>query len=264
MNVLKLGSKGEDVKTLQKALNITVDGSFGVNTERAVKQFQAKNKLVADGIVGNSTWNALNITKGISSFVIYKPLSVHITKCPNRQIEYLAIHYTAGSSSSNKNALATYNTFMSRQASADFCVDDTDIVQFNPDPKNYYCWAVGDSKKNSKGGSLYNKATNKNTISIEICSNCKPSSRDAVANPNNTCWSFSEASLNNAIKLSKLIMKTYNIPLSKVVRHYDITGKQCPGIIGWNDEPIYDITLKKITKNNSTSEKWLNFKNKLV
>lgn len=68
MNIIKLGSKGEDVKTLQKCLGLTQDGIFGPNTEKIVKEFQAKNKLVADGIVGNSTWNLLlkSSSNGIS------------------------------------------------------------------------------------------------------------------------------------------------------------------------------------------------------
>lgn len=49
MEVLKLGSKGENVKILQDYLDIKVDGEFGPNTERAVKEFQRKKALVVDG-----------------------------------------------------------------------------------------------------------------------------------------------------------------------------------------------------------------------
>ena len=38
---------------------VTVDGSYGVATERAVKAFQQKQSLTADGVVGRTTWNAL-------------------------------------------------------------------------------------------------------------------------------------------------------------------------------------------------------------
>ena len=40
MIVLKKGSKGESVKTLQEFLKITADGIFGINTEAAVKSWQ--------------------------------------------------------------------------------------------------------------------------------------------------------------------------------------------------------------------------------
>ena len=38
---------------------MTVDGSYGAATERAVKVFQQKQSLTADGVVGQTTWNAL-------------------------------------------------------------------------------------------------------------------------------------------------------------------------------------------------------------
>lgn len=63
--ILKKGSKGEAVKALQQNLNSlgyncgTVDGSFGNNTEKAVKAFQKANSLTQDGIVGTATQKAL-------------------------------------------------------------------------------------------------------------------------------------------------------------------------------------------------------------
>ena len=272
MTTIKNGSKGSDVVTLQAKLNslgkygLIVDGIFGTKTEEAVKDFQKKNNLDVDGIVGTKTWSALGITnsKCIDPSVIYKPLSVHITKSANRVPQYLAIHFTAGSNSNAGRAQNVYNTFVSRSASADFAVDDRDIVQFNPDITNYYCWAVGDSKnKYSSGGSLYGRATNKNTISIEICSTCKPATTQAVSSANHSGWSFTDEALDNAVKLAKIIMKKYNIPLDRVVRHYDISGKLCPGIIGWNNEIIYNPDGTK-TNQKSNSDKWLAFKNRLT
>ena len=57
-------------------------------------------------------------------------------------------------------------------------------------------------------------------------------------------------------------MKKYNIPLENVIRHYDISGKVCPGIIGWNNEVIYN--KGKQTNEKSKSNKWKEFKKKLV
>ena len=263
METLKLGSKGDSVKWLQKALNLTADGIFGKGTETAVKQFQAKNNLTADGVVGNKTWQLLGFSNSVDPDVIYKPLSKHISNAPGRPIEYLAIHFTAGSSSvAGRASNGVYNTFMSRNASADFAVDDQDMVQFSPDLSNYYCWAVGDKKNQySSGGQLNGKATNKNTISIEICSTCTPVTSENVSVANHSGWSFTEKALNNAVKLSKILIKKYNIPLDHVVRHYDITGKLCPGIIGWNNEAIY--VNGKPTSNKSDSSAWEAFKERL-
>ena len=57
--LLKNGSKGEDVKQLQTLLGLSADGSFGPMTETKVKEWQAKNGLVADGIVGDGTWGKM-------------------------------------------------------------------------------------------------------------------------------------------------------------------------------------------------------------
>ena len=40
MRMLKIGSKGPDVKTLQRKLGISADGVFGPMTEKAVERFQ--------------------------------------------------------------------------------------------------------------------------------------------------------------------------------------------------------------------------------
>lgn len=60
MAVLKKGSRGEEVKKLQKLLNLYADGIFGPLTEERVKEFQKANGLIADGIVGDKTWEKLN------------------------------------------------------------------------------------------------------------------------------------------------------------------------------------------------------------
>ena len=54
--LLKKGSRGNDVKTIQKALHLLDDGIFGAMTEEAVKDFQKSNGLKVDGIVGDATW----------------------------------------------------------------------------------------------------------------------------------------------------------------------------------------------------------------
>jgi GH24 family phage-related lysozyme (muramidase) len=56
MNTVKLGSKGEDVKVLQKFLGLNPDGDFGPNTDRKVKEWQKANGLLADGIIGPKSW----------------------------------------------------------------------------------------------------------------------------------------------------------------------------------------------------------------
>lgn len=66
---LKLNDRGDNVKSLQQALNsagygLTVDGVFGAKTLAAVKQYQTSQGLSASGTVDEGTWNALNGVSG--------------------------------------------------------------------------------------------------------------------------------------------------------------------------------------------------------
>jgi putative chitinase len=55
--LLKKGDNNENVKLMQQKLGIEpAVTNFGPKTEAAVKEWQAKNGLTADGIVGPSTW----------------------------------------------------------------------------------------------------------------------------------------------------------------------------------------------------------------
>lgn len=56
---LRKGSKGADVKTLQKKLDLNADGVFGERTEAAVRSYQHRHGLKVDGVVGKATWKEL-------------------------------------------------------------------------------------------------------------------------------------------------------------------------------------------------------------
>jgi len=58
------GEKSDRVKNLQKDLGITDDGVFGPGTEKAVKEFQTKNKIKVDGKVGVQTLRKMLELKG--------------------------------------------------------------------------------------------------------------------------------------------------------------------------------------------------------
>ena len=57
--LLKLGSEGEDVKKLQQKLGVDPIGKFGPKTDAAVREWQSKNGLTADGVVGPGTWGKM-------------------------------------------------------------------------------------------------------------------------------------------------------------------------------------------------------------
>ena len=133
-------------------------------------------------------------------------------------IKYIVIHYTANDGDTDE---ANANYFASRvvKASAHYFVDDDSVTQSVPD--NYVAWSVGGTKysncKTTGGGKYYAKCTNSNSISIELCDTKK----DGKIYP-------TKKTIENAIELTRKLMKKYNIPSTNVIRHFDVTGKTCP------------------------------------
>ena len=222
---------------LIKADGYATDSSYVESTYRLVTQYEL-TEYDAEG----GTNMKINIIKQTGTHGLYST--------GRGKDKYLVYHYTAGVTSKKGSARATASWFANPKAggTADFIVDDEEIVQYNPDPEKYSCWAVGGSAYGNKGGKLHGVATNHNCISIEICSTNKTG---RVTNPNDDNWYFTDAALANAAKLGRYLMEVYGIPASRVIRHYDVTGKLCPGIKGWNLE------------NGSDDKKWQTFKAQL-
>ena len=62
MDTIKRGSKGEDVKVLQKYLGINPDGDFGPKTEEKVKEWQRSKGLKDDGVIGPNSWAVISLS----------------------------------------------------------------------------------------------------------------------------------------------------------------------------------------------------------
>ena len=134
-------------------------------------------------------------------------------------IKYLVYHFTANKTDkAENNAKYFHNNVV--KASAHVFVDDTSV--WHSVPYEQIAWSVGGSKyrncSSTGGGSMYGKITNSNSISIEMCS---------------TNGVITDATMRNAAAIGKAIMAKYNIPASNVYRHFDVTGKSCPGWTGW-------------------------------
>lgn len=126
-------------------------------------------------------------------------------------IKYLVIHYTANDGDHDEaNGNYFHNNYVG--ASAHYFVDDDSVTQSVPD--NYVAYSVG---RNFGLNNLFGIVTNLNSISIELCDTIK----------NGTIYP-SSATIENAIELTKSLMKKYNIPQANVVRHYDVCTKLCP------------------------------------
>ena len=82
MNVIRLNSRGNDVVTLQRILNLHIDGIFGRITEEAVKTFQTEHNLIADGVVGARTWSLLLAQGQTHNKRTIDKIIVHCTATP--------------------------------------------------------------------------------------------------------------------------------------------------------------------------------------
>lgn len=174
------------------------------------------------------------------------------TPYEGRPIKYIVVHYTAGVTDKAGTAINCSNWFANDKClcSADYIVDIGGAVKYNPDIKNRYTWHSGGAKYPDPvaGGDYYRVCTNKNSIGVEICS-CNRTGQITEANDQN--FYFNAQTINNAVELVKKLMSEYHIPAENVIRHYDVTGKPCPGVIGWNED-------------SGSAEKWLEFKRALT
>ena len=82
MDLYKIGSRGEGVRQIQKALHLLADGIFGKLTEEAVKTFQMRNGLKPDGIVGPATLAKLIPLRWRKSKRVIREIIVHCSATP--------------------------------------------------------------------------------------------------------------------------------------------------------------------------------------
>lgn len=164
---------------------------------------------------------------------------------PNRKIEFIVIHYTAGVRSNTGCALEVSGWCKNGglKSSAEFYVDDTTAVQYIQDIPNRNSWSVGGSmyqKTTSLSGKYYGICTNYNSINIEICSEKTNKKSQLVTD---TDWYFTKEAVDTAVALTRYLMDKYNIDIDHVIMHHMVNGKPCPlmwsrdenALKGWYD-----------------------------
>lgn len=124
-------------------------------------------------------------------------------------IKYIVIHYTANNGDTAKGN-ANYFANNTVKSSAHYFVDENEIWQSVKESDTaYHCGA---------NKYMHKYCRNSNSIGIEMCSR----------EDSNGKYYIKEETIQNAIALCKELMAKYNIPVSRVIRHYDVTGKACP------------------------------------
>lgn len=152
------------------------------------------------------------------------------------KIQYIVVHYTAntGTSATAYGNTVYFKTY--RAASAHYFVDNTDIWRCVADKD--IAWHCGGGLQGTGPHPFYGKCTNDNSIGVELVS------RSDAAGKN---YYIPDQTISNGAELVRYLMKKYNVPISNVIRHYDVTAKMCP--------------LPMINEN---EYKWTNFKNMVM
>ena len=156
-------------------------------------------------------------------------------------IKYIVVHDT-GNPSRGANATAHYNYFNGgdRSSSADFFVDDTQVLCVN-DYYKFYTWHCGD------GHGKYG-ITNRNSVGIEFCINVD-SDRDKT--------------LERTAQLVRELMQELNIPIERVVRHYDASRKNCPQSMSKNGWAAWYEFKEKLKGEDLTMAQYEELKNEI-
>lgn len=137
-------------------------------------------------------------------------------------IKYLVYHYTANDGdTAENNAKYFHNNIV--KASAHYFVDDDSVTISVPD--NYVAYHCGGGLQGREGHKFYKICTNTNSIGIEMC--------DTIRNGK---YEVSAKTRANAIALGKEIVKKYGIKKENVIRHFDVTGKNCPAYFVKDEE----------------------------
>lgn len=157
-------------------------------------------------------------------------------KIKKKNVKYIVIHNTGNHGKDKSEANANYlRNNKARYAGAQFIIDyDGKIVQCGR--LKDACYAVGGDKyTNTKGGKYYKKCTNYNSISIELAG--------IVDN-------YPSKKQRQATKAVIEYIQKYCPNAKKIIRHWDVTGKDCP-------QRFAGVTTSKKGK------AWYNFKQKI-
>ena len=119
---------------------------------------------------------------------------------------YIVAHFTSNKGDTAKNN-ADYFAREVVKASAHFFADEKEI--WNSVPEDHVAWHCGGSRY------YHPECRNSNSIGVEICMNDKQGR-------------VREKSIEHAAELIRELMKKYSIPAERVIRHYDVTHKNCP------------------------------------
>lgn len=203
MITIKQGSRGNEVRILQKKLGIPEDGIFGPVTNAALLKYQSTHGLTPDGVVGPRTWESLGF-----------PYT-------ERVIRKIILHCEA--------------TPEGEEFSDEQCEASHKARNFSAYVRNGKVWHIGYHyivhldgsisvcRPESKMG-VHCAGENYDSIGISYVGGCvQRSVKNWQVHPKDTRTPAQKASLRNLVAE---LQKKY--PDSKVYGHYQFANKACP------------------------------------
>lgn len=146
------------------------------------------------------------------------------------KVRYLVIHWVGAVSTAKNNA--DYFARVNPLASAHYFVDAKEMWASVPTERA--AWSVGGGMMSSKGGKFFGKCNNLNSVSVELC--CIRKNGKVIVDP---------AAIKKATPLVRALMKRLKISPDRVIRHFDVNGKMCPG--GYCDNGSWKKLHKQLT-----------------
>ena len=163
-----------------------------------------------------------------------------------QRIKYIVIHYFGYLGSAE--SVANYFFSAPRGASAHYVLDEGSVIFQCVEDMNI-AWHCG-----TKRTYFHPDCRNHNSIGIEV----RPYkiNKQRSNHSEDSDWYFTDETINNLIMFVKYLMNKHNIDIDNVIRHYDVTHKQCPRPYTGDDINTY----YKVTGNTM----WSRFKNRLI
>lgn len=149
-------------------------------------------------------------------------------------IAYLVVHYTGNRGDTAKNN-ADYFAREVTGTSAHYFVDEREVWQSVPE--NHAAWHCG-----TKGTYYHPACRNANSIGVEVCMLDKQGR-------------VRQASVDRAAELVRELMRKHGIPADRVVRHYDVTHKDCPAPMV-SDPALWRAFQTKLTQEDENDVKY--------
>lgn len=209
--LLKIGSRGDDVKAVQRALHCYPDGIFGELTQEAVISWQKAHDLVADGIVGIETWQSLFGALNADELGLHKS---------RRRIDLIVVHSTATREGENVSVADIRRMHKNKGYS--------DIGY------HYVIYRDGTlhEGRNINVDGAHAKGHNPHSIGIVYVGGCSSTEKDKKGNykAKDTRTAEQKASL---LRLLKDLRKMY--PKAKIVGHRDLNATACPSFDAKNE-----------------------------